>query len=727
MSSTEPAHILVVDDEAPQMRAIRDTLGPRGYRVTGVTSGPDALSVLRREEVDLLLTDLMMPDMDGIELLRRSLELDPDLVCVMMTGQGTISTAVEAMKAGSLDYVLKPFKLDAILTVVSRALAVRRLRRENLQLREALSIHELASGMTFSLDAGSVLRTLVEAAHRLSDGGGACVLLPDGRGEVLHVAERRGEETAGAGRSVPMTGDILAWVAGARARSASDDPTGVLDPPLPGALGRVAIPMLAGGKLVGVVSLQPGAPLRDRIPASRLRGLGILASIGAAALEAAGLMTRLSAAETRYRRLAENAPDVIYRLELTPRRRFAYVSPAATTVFGRDPEEFYADPDLGLAILHPEDGSRWTGLAGIGSDPGTTSVVRARRKDGEAIFIEQRHVVLEDEGGDPVAVEGIIRDVTDRQRAEEAIRGLNRELEARVQELHRSNEGLERSNIELRQFAHVASHDLQTPLRSIAGFVELLRARYRDQLDRSAVSYIDRAVSGTRHMQSLLQALAEHVGVEARARPFTAVGLDVVYDDVIALLDSSIRDSGGTVTRDELPEVWGDRSQLVQLLQNLIGNALIYHGDEPPRVHVSARRDGRSWVVSVRDEGIGIAPEHHERIFDLFDRLHTSQEYPGTGIGLAICRRIVRRHAGRIQVDSEEGRGSTFRITLPAASATATTVGDDRGAGLRPAARSSPEAPDAPRTPPSTGRRPDAGGPPRCRCRTAGARFAGRR
>jgi light-regulated signal transduction histidine kinase (bacteriophytochrome) len=165
-------------------------------------------------------------------------------------------------------------------------------------------------------------------------------------------------------------------------------------------------------------------------------------------------------------------------------------------------------------------------------------------------------------------------------------------------------------------------------------------------------------------MQTLIRDLLAYSRVDARSRPFAAVSVHEVFNDAVAALDSSITDAGGQITCGELPVVTGDRSQLVQLMQNLIGNGLKYHGEKSPQVHVSAERKGEEWVFSVRDNGIGIEPKYYERIFEIFKRLHDQNEYPGTGIGLAVCRRVANRHGGRIWVESEPGCGSVFYFTI---------------------------------------------------------------
>jgi light-regulated signal transduction histidine kinase (bacteriophytochrome) len=201
-------------------------------------------------------------------------------------------------------------------------------------------------------------------------------------------------------------------------------------------------------------------------------------------------------------------------------------------------------------------------------------------------------------------------------------------------------------------------------MRSIASFVELLQSTYADKLDAQANDWIRRTHESIRHLQTLIRDLLEYSRVDAQAHPFERVSVREVFERAVTLLDASVRESGAEVTCGELPEVMGERLQLVQLLQNLIGNGLKYRGKNSPRIHVSAKRKGGEWIFAVQDNGIGIAPKHHERIFEIFQRLHDQKEYPGTGIGLAVCRRVVHRHGGRIWVESEPGKGSVFYFTI---------------------------------------------------------------
>ena len=236
-----------------------------------------------------------------------------------------------------------------------------------------------------------------------------------------------------------------------------------------------------------------------------------------------------------------------------------------------------------------------------------------------------------------------------------------------MRDLQSANQALERSNLELQQFAYIASHDLQTPLRSISGFIQLLQKRYDGELDEQANDWINRAVNATANLQALINDLLVYSRVDTRARPFEAIDLNEVLADVKEMLAPSIADSGGEITVGPMPKVLGDRPQLVQLFQNLIGNAVTYHRESvPPQVIITAAGDGDEWAFSVADNGIGIKPEHQERVFEIFRRLHGPNEYPGTGIGLAVCRRLAHRHGGRVWIErSEPGVGSVFCVGLP--------------------------------------------------------------
>ena len=249
-------------------------------------------------------------------------------------------------------------------------------------------------------------------------------------------------------------------------------------------------------------------------------------------------------------------------------------------------------------------------------------------------------------------VEELEEQITRRETAEE--------------ELKQTVTDLRRSNAELEQFAYVASHDLQEPLRMISSYVQLLARRYEGKLDADADDFIGFAVDGAKRMQTLINDLLVYSRVGTRGKPFEPTNCEDVLNQVLANLEVAIDEGGAVVTHDPLPTVAADSSQLTQLFQNLIGNAIKFHGEDAPRVYIAAERKGDEWEFSVADNGIGIDPEFFERIFVIFQRLHGRDEYSGTGIGLAVCKKIVERHGGRMWVEAEQGKGATFYLTIPA-------------------------------------------------------------
>jgi len=227
-------------------------------------------------------------------------------------------------------------------------------------------------------------------------------------------------------------------------------------------------------------------------------------------------------------------------------------------------------------------------------------------------------------------------------------------------------EELQASNERLEQFAYAASHDLQEPLRMVTSYLQLIENRYGEALDEDGEEFLDYAIDGAERMREMIDGLLEYSRVETCGDPFETVDLDTVLSDVLEDLQLSIEEHDAEITAESLPTIVGDASQLRQVFQNLLDNAIEYSGDEPPRVHIAAERTGNEWTISVRDGGIGIDPDHEERVFEVFHRLHTHEEHAGTGIGLAHCRRIVERHDGEIWIDSEPGEGTTVSFTLPA-------------------------------------------------------------
>ena len=315
----------------------------------------------------------------------------------------------------------------------------------------------------------------------------------------------------------------------------------------------------------------------------------------------------------------------------------------AEELYGYSQEEALgqATHDL-LKTIHPEP---WPQIeANLREGKFWEGELMHRTRDDRELIIACRKQLFRDRDG----VERILetnRDITERKHVEQALK--------------RSNENLE-------QFAYVASHDLQEPLRMMASFSELLERRYNDKLDTDANEFLGYIVDGAKRMQKLINDLLAYSRVGRMDRPIGEIDCNSILRKGINSMTPTIEENKAVITHDELPMLVGSESNFIQLFQNLIGNAIKFHGTEPPRVHVRTAKEGDDWVFSVRDNGIGIEPQYKDRIFLIFQRLHGRDKYPGTGIGLSICKKIVETQGGRIWVESEHGKGSTFYFTIPA-------------------------------------------------------------
>jgi PAS domain S-box-containing protein len=359
----------------------------------------------------------------------------------------------------------------------------------------------------------------------------------------------------------------------------------------------------------------------------------------------------LAQMESRYRGLLEAAPDGM--VVVNQGGEIVLLNAQAEKQFGYRRDELLGQkvtniiPE-GFAERLIADGTR-TAAEALAQQIGTGIELNGLRKDGSEFPIEIMLSPLESAEG--TLVTAAIRDITTRKDAEA-------HLVENVKELNRSNE-------ELEQFAYVASHDLQEPLRMVASYTQLLSRRYKGRLDADADEFIAFAVDGASRMQRLIQDLLAYSRVGKRGNELVDVSSEESLQQAVINLRGAIEESGAQVTHEPLPRVLADEIQLIQLFQNLLGNAIKYQKTGVPKIHVSAARNGDpKWVFSVEDNGIGIDPKFFEKIFGMFQRLHKREEFAGTGMGLAICKKIVERHGGSISVESQPGKGATFHFTV---------------------------------------------------------------
>jgi len=539
MSEAGAVRVLIVDDEPALMTALCKTLELNGYSTSGFTSARAALERLGESEFDILLTDLMMPGMDGIALLREVQQIDRDLIGIVMTGHGTIDTAVKALQAGAFDYIIKPFRLDTLVPTLTRALAARRLQTENIRLREAVSIYELSRAITRGLDHDEIVQSTVAAATQQHDAGTVCMLVPTRDGRELRVAGAAGDDLPWPENTlVPLDPRMVEWVGRAREQLSAWNGSGPLDvvfqPPFGGDHRVLALPILAGGNFYGVLVLGCRAAARRSSP-GRVKALDILANTAASAFEAASLLAQM--------------------------------------------------------------------------------------------------------------------------------RSLNQQLEQRVQDRTRE---LEASNADLESFSYSVSHDLRAPLRTIDGFCQILVSEYGAQIPEEARDHLGKVCGGAARMQRLIDDLL-HL-----AR-FSRVPLETQHvrmTDLVRRVAATVQhQSGNSQVQLEiaaLPDCHADGSLLEQVWTNLLANAYKFTSTRAaPFVEVGAYTEGPEQVYFVRDNGVGFDMKHADKLFGVFQRMHSQAQFPGTGIGLSIVHRIIRRHGGRTWAESQVQKGTTVCFSLP--------------------------------------------------------------
>lgn len=373
------------------------------------------------------------------------------------------------------------------------------------------------------------------------------------------------------------------------------------------------------------------------------------------------MKAELKASERRFRKILEAAPDAMV---IVGADGIIQLSNAQTeNLFGYSQNEIIGQ---NVEMLMPGRfaGTHQQHRSGYIANPKTRQMgegkeLKGRHKSGCEFPVEISLSPLETDGG--LLVSAAIRDITERKKIEKEIRTLNATLEQRVAE---RTEELAASNKELEQFAYIASHDLQEPLRMVSSFLQLLQKRYKGHIDDKADSYISYAVDGAERMKKLILDLLEYSRIGTNAGQFTQVDFNEVADHIKKVFVNEVKKTGANITFNHLPTLQGNKTQMIQLFQNLIGNALKYRSERKPEIHIDVSELENDWLFSVSDNGIGIEEQFFNKIFVVFQRLHNNSQYSGTGIGLALCKKIVEGHKGKMWVDSEPGKGSTFFFSI---------------------------------------------------------------
>jgi PAS domain S-box-containing protein len=690
MNRTPLARILIVDDEAALMRALCVTLREQGYETTGFTAADDALRVLREEDFDLLLTDLMMPDMDGVDLLAAALKIDPHLVGIVMTGQGTIQTAVQAMQAGALDYILKPFRLSEIVPVLARAVNVRRLRLENLELRNTVAIHELNQAIAHTLDLNVLLDKIVDAALAQLEGDEASLMLLSEDGLSLYVAAVRGaQRDTLLGTRVPIGEGIAGWVAARREPLVLDgrveDQRFVPPHPRGDIQSALCMPVLTRGKLIGVVNVN--CTRRSRaFSLGQIKALSLFTNAAAAAIEAAQLYDEQRRSNARYRKVLEQLERAQRLTHMGTEIRDLRTgerewSDETYRIFGVSRETFEATYDNVIALVHPDDRARVLAAradvrAGDRPEP---LEYRMIRPDGTVRIISREWEIIRDDAGVPIQALGTTHDITERRRTEEQLRQAQK-MEA------------------IGNLTGGMAHDFNNLLGVIVGNLDL--ARERAGSDGELREMVGEALEAAWRGADLTRRLLAF----ARRQPLRPARIDL--NELVTNTTRLLRRLLGEdidVALDLGGAIWpiiADPSQLEAALANLATNAR----DAMPKGgrviigtanrHIDADYAGLQpdltpgdfVMIVVSDTGEGMSPEIMSQIFEPF--FTTKEQGKGTGLGLSMVFGFIKQSGGHINVYSELGSGTTFRLYLPRAPSESAT--DDTSAAA-PIAQSAGE------------------------------------
>ncbi|MBI4820978.1 MAG: PAS domain S-box protein [Deltaproteobacteria bacterium] len=635
-SQLERVNILVVDDKPDKLKALCSVLEGLGENVVTADSGKEALRLMLRQDFALILLDVHMPVMDGFEtasLIRQRPRSERTPIIFITAINATETHASRGYSLGAVDYIFAPVapevlraKVTVFIDLFRKTEQVKRqaewLRAE--AERRATQLENRLDGLLNRLNVGVFRATLLGS---LVEANPACL-------KILGLA--------------------------------SIDDARFAD------LSELQIPREERPLLLKSIALDGRLP--DKVVRiSRADGLSIWVSVsrtlsvdstGATCVD--GLIedvterykaeAALRESEERFRMMADTAPVLIWLSGADGGRTFCNRPWLDFTGI----QEQSTLGEGWLECVHPEDRERCreeisrprdgTDLHPSGDDGATQCEFRLLRKDGEYRWMLASTVNRFTADGAYAGRLGSSIDISDHRKAQEVLERQARELA--------------RSNADLQQFAYVASHDLQQPLRMVASFTDLLARRYRGKLDARADEYIAFAVDGAKRMQALINDLLAYSLLET-TRQFEPCDMSSILDDALSDLRVAISECRAEIIRSPLPSVLGERTQLVQVFENLIANAVKFRSEAPPRIDISSTRVGDEWVFSVRDNGIGVDPEFATRAFEIFQRFHDRDRYAGTGIGLAVCKRIVERHAGRIWVESAEGGGSVFRFAIP--------------------------------------------------------------
>jgi PAS domain S-box-containing protein len=646
----KPVEVLLIEDSVFAVKHTEKMLAEaKSAQFEARLECADRLSTglerLTKGGVDIVLLDLTLPDSHELDTFTKVQTQAPEVPIVVLSGLEDETLAINAVQKGAQDYLIKG-QVDSnllkrsILYSIERKQAEEELKKHREHLEELVEERtgELRQEITERKKAEEKIKAEKEFSEKLISTANAIIVGLD-REHRIQLFSEGAERITGYKAEEVMGKD---WFGLFFKKEMCPEMVKVWNDAWGKDLHSYTNPIYSktGKEIIAQWS-------NTSIMNEKKEPILVLC-IAVDITERKKAEEALSASEVRYRRLFESAKDGILILDAET-GMIADVNPFLIEMLGFSHEQLLEKAiwEIGCFRDIASNKAKFMELQRQGyvrHEDLPLETTDGRRVEVE--FVSNVYTVNHQK-----VIQCNIRDITERKRAEEKLRNTLLDLE--------------RSNKELQQFAYVASHDLQEPLRMVASYTQLLEKRYKDKLDSDANEFIQFAVDGAIRMQRLINDLLIYSRVGTRGKSFEPTDSHAVLGQAIANLSALIEENQAVVTNDDLPPIMVDESQMVQLFQNLIGNAIKFRGDQSPRIHVSAEQKGNEWVFSVKDNGIGIDPQFNERIFVVFKRLHQKEEYPGTGMGLAICKKIVERHGGRIWVKSELEKGSTFYFSIP--------------------------------------------------------------
>lgn len=659
--------ILIVDDILTNLEVLFESLTNANFRILVAEDGESAIETASYALPDLILLDILMPTLDGFETCRRlkANKTTAEIPVIFMTALTDTIDKVKGLNLGAVDYITKPFQQEEVLARVQTHLRLQHLTR---QLREQMAREQAARA-----DATAERNRATNILESITDGFFAldrnwCFTYVNSQAERLLQRKRQDLLGKNIWNEFPeaMSTSFYQNYHRALAEQISLE-FEEFYPPL-NVWFTVHTYPAKDGLSVYFQDITERKRAQQELQRQYQRSQ-LFAEVALKIRQSLDLEEILQTTVAEIQSILQADRVLIYRLwaDGTGSGVAEAVLPGWSSVLGyRFPEEVFPSEYWDKYCQ-----GRIRNIADVTSEQ--ENVAPCLIKFVQQFQVKAKLVV-------PILIKSelwglLIAHQCDRTRhwtsfESELLQQLADQIGIAVAQAQlleqetRQRQELTQSNAELQQFAYIASHDLQEPLRMVTSYLQLLERRYKDHLDESANDFIRYAVEGAARMKTLINDLLAYSRIETQGKSFQHVDCNEILKQAIANLKIAIEDNQAVITWDDLPEVMADNTQLIQLFQNLISNAIKFRGENPPTIHISAEPQNENWLFRVRDDGIGIDPQYAERIFVIFQRLHSRTEYAGTGIGLAICKKIIGRHDGKIWVESEPGKGSTFCFTL---------------------------------------------------------------